>query len=236
MSAPAPSAHPDQSPRRTDQDRWLHGLVAELRNWYGQAGVPIPRGLHIATGTGWPGMHVEGPHVQAYMVSGGTTDDAVPQVWVSPLLHGTVTVARTVAHMLIHASLDPDTRHRAPFSHAMRAVGLEGAPLAPELGEDLARVVSEYVGEAGDYPRPPVGLIVAPVVEGRITTAPRRQESRWLAARCPVCPGHRTKNRTVQITRATADEGAPVCGRILERDAEGVVLRWCTNVMTIGEA
>lgn len=217
MPAPMTSAHSDQSPRRHDQDVWLHGLVREMRGWYTQAGLSVPR-AHVAAGTGWPGLHVEGPHVQAYMVSGGTTDDAMPQVWVSPLLHGAVTVARTVAHMLIHVALDPDTRHRAPFSTAMRMVGLEGSPTAPELGADLAELVHGYVGEVGEYPRPAVGLIVAPVVDGPMTTAPLRQGTRWLAVRCPVCPGMRTKRRTVQITQSTLDNGAPLCGRVLDAD------------------
>lgn len=228
MSAPHSATLTNKPPDQRDE--WLTAFVAECRGWFSQRGVHLPPTVHIVSGWGYAEggvRHAEAPHIQAHMVSGTRTVDGAPVVFVSPVVDDVWRVAAYVVHQLIHAALDPELQHPKAFREAARAVDLAGPPTVPALGPDLRELVGEFIADRGDYPPTPLGLLAAPVIPGRTSTAPAPQSDRYLAARCPVCPGHRSKHRTLKLSRRAAAEGTPLCGRILVPaviDHDGTVL------------
>lgn len=234
MTAPNGSRSRKKAP---DRDSWLAALVHERRGWFAQNGVHLPPVIHVCAGWGYAGgaRHAEAPHIQAHLVSGTRTSDGAPQVFVTPVEPDPFKVAAYLDHQLLHAALDPDLRHASAFRHAAKAVGLVGRPTEPALGADLREMLTEWMAtEGGPYPPATMGTLVAPLTPGRTTTAPEPQRSRYLAARCPSCPGVRTKHRTVHLSGYAAKEGAPICGRILVPETdEGVPAVRCQHVMLI---
>lgn len=231
MSAPhAPALH-DKPPSR--HDAWLAAFVEDARPWYSQNGLLLPHVVHIGAGWGYVPRHAEGPHIQSHLVSGTSTEDAAPQIFISPVLAGAVEIAANVHHQLVHTIYDPDTRHGAEFREACRRIGLEGTQgrgARPELGEELLAQLTRFIRRHGTYPHPPMGVLVAPIAG----TVPAQQTTRWLTVFCPVCPGHRAKHRTFQVSRATAADGAPICGRVLNPEDPEELHRRCQHVTQVG--
>lgn len=237
MSAPHSATVENKTPN--SRDVWLAALVAELRGWFTQHGVHLPAVVHITSGWGHASgrRHAEAPGIQAHLVSGAATRHGAPVIYVSPVVDDPLRIAVHVVHQLVHAAFDPDMMgtHPAPFRQAARAVDLAGKPTAPELGPELREVITEFLAGVGDYPAEPVGSLVLPVIEGRTTTAPPVQSDRYTAARCPSCPGHRTKHRTVKLSRRAAEEGAPICGRILSPATDTAPAVRCMEIMLLDE-
>lgn len=236
MSAPHSAALDDKPSDRRDE--WLTEFVARCRKWFSAAGVYLPTTVHIVSGWGYADggvRHAEAPNIQAHMVSGTKTVDGAPVVFVSPVIDDPYRVAAYVVHQLIHAALDPELLHPKAFRDAARAVDLAGKPSAPTLGAELRDMVGEFIVERGDYPSTPLALLPEPVIQGKTSTAPDRQTDRYVAARCPVCPGHRTKRRTLKLSRRAAEEGAPICGRILVPATDDEPVVRCMHVTLLDD-
>jgi len=230
MSAPQLDPPRDKIPSR--HDAWLAEFVEFSRPWYSQVGVLLPYVVHIAAGWGYDNnRHAEGPHIPSHLVSGTSTEDGNPQIFVSPVLADDAAVAAAVHHQLVHTVFDPDPRHLAEFRDACRRIGLEGRPTEPVLGDELRGQLDAFIAEHGRYPAPPMGVLVAPVVG----TVPAKQTTRWVTVYCPVCPGHRAKHRTVQVSRASLADGAPICGRVHNPQDAPDAWRRCGYVMRTGD-
>jgi len=84
--------------------------------------------VNVRGSCGWPSRGGLGQHqaVIGQCFGPQVCTDGVPQIFVSPRLAENVEVLGVLLHELVHASVEVQYKHLAPFSQAARKVGLVG--------------------------------------------------------------------------------------------------------------
>lgn len=211
------------------REQWLEAAIEEFRGLFEQVGYPLPERIHVSCGWGYGRAHAETKDIAGQCWSGMQSEDGAPHVFISPMLSMAYEVLSVLMHELIHCAMDPEMDHGKKFAACAKMIGLEGPMRATRPSMELAMELESVAaanGTLGPYPHSPIELLPTLAVNdpaarprvavggGRGTTAPAPQTNRWVNVACPTCPGSRSKNRTVRLSRTALAEGAPICGRI----------------------
>lgn len=162
----------------------VKGATATMDTWRVSVGFPGGRGKkNKAIGQCWSDT----------CSKGGRTE-----MFVSPVLDDGLTVAATLLHEMVHASVGVKFGHSGPFAKLARAVGLAGKLTATVPGPELKERLNSILATLGDYPH--AGLNAS---EGRMETP--KQTTRMLKACCPDC------GYTIRLTAIWVARGLPIC-------------------------
>ena len=173
------------------REAWLNAGVDALRSHFEAAGFPVPTVVRVSVGFPRGARKAVG---QCWKQS--AAKDKVSQVFVSPVQANGVDVLDTIAHELVHASLDCEGKHGAPFVKACKAVGLtSGKPTSAVAGPELRATLEAIVAKLGEYPHAALSPSDTP-----------KQTTRLLKVACREC------GYTARVTRKWLDDsGAPLC-------------------------
>lgn len=187
-----------------NREEWLAQAAAMIEVRYsdvfeehfGKEGRKHLKGIKVSTG--FPGSRgLNGKVIGECWASRAAADGKAHHIFISPLLVDPVRVVSTLAHEMVHAADDGESKHKGKFTKAIRGMGLEGKPTATYAGEEFTAFAQDVVAELGDYPH--VGL--TPVVKEKV------QKTYMLKLECPGC------GCIVRMTQKWLDEaGAPFCG------------------------
>lgn len=165
-----------------------------MRDLFRDAGYALPAGVQVSCG--WPsaGGLATRKRVIGQCWDSTTAQDAVPHVFISPVLADPLPVLETLAHELVHATVGCKHGHKGEFKKCMHAIGLEGKPTATHAGESLKQRLNALSAELGTYPH------------GALSGLERKKQStRLLKIECPGC------GYVARITQKWADVGMPTC-------------------------
>jgi len=239
MSSPTPNtAHTDTRTR----EQWLEKAIeVYFRPLFAQLGYTIPERIHVSVGWGVGQSRAtqETAAILATCWSGTVSEDSFPHIFISPTLAKASEVLATLAHELVHATLDPEMSHGKDFKTLAEQIGLVGrmtATVADSASGAEYMLLAEESGDLGPYPHSAIDLSLVltrvpkpelvPVggPEPKISSGPRAQSNRWVRVSCPDHPAA----PTVRTSRKTVEQGrAPLCG---ENDESGMP---CAMRMTI---
>lgn len=146
---------------------------------YGVRGSKTGKG---AIGQYWPGALIA---------------DAVPHVYISPVLGDPLRVLDVLVHELVHAAR-PKAGHGTAFKQLALAVGLTGKMTCTVASPELKARLQTLAESLGEYPH---GAAIPNARPGK------KQTTRMIKLECPDCG---------MIARTTRqwlrDSGAPLCG------------------------
>lgn len=232
---PLPDYDPDDHTVATNREAWLQRSIDRyFRPMFAQLGYTIPATVHVSVGFGRGNSGGESRGVPGSCWSGVNSEDSWPHVFLSPVLADPAAALAVLAHMLVHATLDPVLDHGQDFKTLATAIGLEGPMTATSANLATSAeymLMAEPDGELGPYPHSAIHLLELPsrvaavpeLVGGparRVSSGPATQTTRWYRA---VCPEHGTEAGSVRISRKTVQRNAaPLCGEpIGEPPVEG---------------
>jgi hypothetical protein len=242
MSTPVPHVHADTQTR----EQWLEKAIeVYFRPLFAQLDYTMPERIHVSVGWGVGQSRAtqETANILATCWSGTVSADSFPHIFISPTLVKASEVLATLAHELVHATLDPEMSHGKDFRTLAEKIGLVGrmtATVADSASGAEYMLLAEESGELGPYPHSAIDLSLvltrAPKPElvpaggaplPKISSGPKPQSNRWVRV---SCPDHRGAP-TVRTSRKSVAEGrAPLCG---ENDESGMP---CAMRMTIHDA
>ena len=182
-----------------NRESWLEGAVVELRPWFADIGAKIPDQVRVACG--WSKRSGKGAigwcwHTEA-------SDDQSNEIQISPELADPIRVLATLAHELIHASDNGESKHTGYFRKTALALGLKGPMTATTAGDDLIVRLRDLHVKLGNYPH----AALKPQLQMG------KQSTRMLKGFCD------DDGYTIRLSRKWADAGlpeCPVCGNTLE--------------------
>lgn len=222
MSAPT---HNDT----TNRESWLvKAIDVYFRPLFAQLGYKIPDVVHVSVGWGAGRAGAESKDIAGQCWSGmASPKDNAPHVFISPMLSDPIEVLGTLAHELVHATLDPVMDHGKEFRTLATAIGLTGKMTATTADVVTAAqyvLLTEPSGDLGPYPHSAIEILSLPTrarepqtVGGpkprRVSSGPAKQEARWVKV---VCPDHESAP-VVRTSRRTVEDGrAPLCGESVD--------------------
>lgn len=124
-----------------------------------------------------------------------SSEDKIPQIFISPELIDPSRVIDVLLHEMIHARLGGQFGHKKEFKRLALACGLEGKMTATVAGEWLKEEIENWVKELGVYPHSQLDLSKA-----------KKQTTRLLKCSCESC------GYIARVTSKWIDEiGAPIC-------------------------
>jgi hypothetical protein len=104
-----------------------------------------------------------------------------------------VDIIGTLAHELVHATMESGVGHGRPFKRCALAIGLRGPMRATTAGPAFAAWTDELLQKIGPYPA------------GFLTDSPK-QGTRMLRCQCTAC------GYIARVSRRWLDQaGAPIC-------------------------
>ena len=132
------------------RENWLNSATDALRAHFQSAGYTVP--INVKATCGFPSRSATSRKAQRIgeCWDSGASAGSVFEIFISPVLADSETVAATLAHELVHATVGLAAKHNAPFKQCALAIGLEGkmtatvagpafkaawANIAPALGE-----------------------------------------------------------------------------------------------------
>lgn len=189
--------------RDITREAWLLSAVEKLTPLLEQAGATNVRGLELSVSVGFPSKSVRkriGEHWHAESSGNGT----MHHMFISPLLDDGVQVLGVLAHELIHADDNGESKHGGHFARVARALGLEGKMTATVVGDALTTVLKDILAELGDYPHIKLNL-------GNV----KKQTTRMLKVTCEddECPYTDANGGkyTIRLTQKWIEIGLPAC-------------------------
>lgn len=207
-----------------NRESWLvKAIDVYFRPLFAQLGYKIPDVVHVSVGWGAGRAGRESTDIAGQCWSGlASPKDNAPHIFICPMLADPIEVLATLAHELVHATLDPVMDHGKDFRTLAVQIGLAGKMTATTADVVTAAqyvLLTEPTGDLGPYPHSAIELLSLPVrsrdpelVGGpkrRITSGPAKQEARWVKV---VCPDHEGAP-VVRTSRRTVEDGrAPLCG------------------------
>lgn len=175
------------------REAWLEGAVKALGPLFTSAGETIPP---VRVSVGWPGGRGSKSSTIGQCWASVTASDAVPQVFISPVLVDPIRVLDVLAHELVHAVDDCQSQHKGKFVKIARAIGLEGKPTATVASPALIERLAKIVDKLGPYPHAALS-----------TDSGKKQTTRLLKVQCAEDSGY-----CVRVTRKWLEElGTPLC-------------------------
>lgn len=176
------------------REAWLESAVRALQPIFTSAGETIPP---VRVSVGWPGGRGSKSSTIGQCWASVTASDAVPQIFISPVLDDAIRVLDVLAHEIVHAVDDCQSQHKGKFVKIARAIGLEGKPTATVASAELTVKLAKIVDKLGPYPH------AALSTQG----GGKKQTTRLLKVECTV-----TGEYVARITRKWLEElGAPIC-------------------------
>lgn len=188
-----------------NREEWLTNCVNELRPLFKRNGYKVPDVVRVSVG--WPssgGLSTKAPTIgQCWGIE--TTGDKTAQIFITPVLADSVTVADVLVHELGHVVCGAKCGHRGAFVKFCNAVGLEGKPTATHAGDKLKAELGEIVERIGEYPHAAIKA-----------TGKAKQKGRFINVQCPEC------GYNMYTTRKWLELGTPtcVCGALMLSEDE----------------
>ena len=167
--------------------------ASSLRPEFERCNARLPDKIRISCG--WPASRALGRQrrIGECWHAGASADQTV-EVFVSPALDCSLTVAATLVHELVHAAVGPAWGHRGAFNRLATTIGLAGPMRSTHAGPALEGRLNALIARLGPYPH------------ARLDTARRSpQGTRLLKVVCPSC------GYTARITQRWIACGLPVC-------------------------
>lgn len=155
------------------------GRVDEVRI-LASTGFPSAGGLTKVVGQCWKSECSEGKSTQ---------------IFINPRLTDIVEVVAVLAHEVIHALDDCESKHRGKFVKAFRDIGLVGKATASEAGEEFAQYARDLEKVLGPYPHE----LLTPLKQHK------KQSTRMLKLECECC------GYIVRTTKKWLEIGVPSC-------------------------
>lgn len=172
------------------REAWLLAAVEGLRDLFKQHGAEIPE---VRVSVGFPGGRSPRKAIGQYWPP-QACEDAVPQVFVSPVLNEPLRALDVLVHELVHA-VHPEAGHKGAFAKLAKAVGLTGKMTATVAGPELTTRLNALSSELGAYPHAAINL------QDR-----KKQGTRLNKAECSAC------GYTCRVTKKWVEAlGAPLC-------------------------
>lgn len=179
-----------------NREQWLTKAIEILAaGIFKEAGAVVP---NVRVSVGFPGGKGNKNKVIGQYWHAAATVDAVPQIFISPVLNTGFDAIDVLVHELVHACT-PGTGHRAPFVALGKKVGLVGKATSMRAGPVLAEKLKAIVAaELGDYPHGAINL--AMLERDKQKTALRKVECKdcgylarvtlkWIeSVGTPICP------------------------------------------------
>lgn len=179
----------------TTRESWLVAAIAELAaDVFAAADVTLPT---VRVSVGWPGGRGKKNHVIGQCWASAAAGDAVPQLFISPVLDDASRVLDVLAHELVHAVDDCQNGHKGAFAKIAKAIGLTGKMTATVAGDELKPKLDAIVTKLGAYPH---AALVAGAKQGE-----PKQGTRMLKIGCPEC------GYTARTTAKWLAVGLPTC-------------------------
>jgi hypothetical protein len=176
------------------REEWLNAVAEAISPWYGDDGLPPVR---LSVGFSSKGRK---SNVIGECWYKEATADAVPQVFVHPMLSDPLEVAAVLAHELVHAFLGEGKKHGPEFRAVAVALGLTGPMRATVPGEEFKQAIAPVLELVGPYPHgalKPAGTVT--------TSAGPKQTTRMKKVECEGC------GYTVRTTQKWLDVAVPGC-------------------------
>lgn len=176
-----------------NREHWLQDAVEHLAPVFKQrTGLGLPD-VHVSVG--WPSTR--GLSAKRRTVGQcWPTQEHGAQIFISPLLDDAFDVLAVLVHELVHA-LHPYSGHRGDFVASARSMGLVKPWTATSAGEDLEPVLTQLIGELGEFPHskiePGSPKLKPQTTRMRKIECPEdgytvRTTSKWLDIGLPTCP------------------------------------------------
>ncbi len=172
------------------RERWLQVATDSLRPYFGTADLQIPP-ARVSVGFPSRRAFVRRRRVVGECWPAGSTDDGVPQIFISPTVGNAVDVLAILVHELIHACL-PGAGHGVHFRKAAVQLGLTGKMTATIPGARLLQRLNAIAAEVGPYPHAAINANTAAKQPTRLRL--------WQCA-CPI------------KARVASDDFRAICGR-----------------------
>src|SRR6266702_3582893 len=140
------------------REAWLEQAVILLREYMASCSLYLysyPR-----ASCGFPSRGGEGRTVRTVgqCFSPKVCRDGRSQVFISPVVSGSIEVLGILLHELIHAAVGVEHKHGKVFSQAAKRVGLVRPWRATTIGETLRPVLDRFVTLLGPYPHAAIQL------------------------------------------------------------------------------
>ena len=188
-----------------NREEWLSTLIEKLRPLYEAVGVPIPEKIRVSCG--FPSRNALGGKsrrmAECWMIE--STEDAINQIFVTPLISEGAKVAGILAHELVHSALPTGTGHKGAFIKSCKKIGLtDGSPKTAMPGPELQETLDKLLAELPPYPN------------GAITpkSADKKQTTRLLKLECIGDGEGSAELHEPYILRGSKkviDRGLPIC-------------------------
>jgi SprT-like family len=182
----------------TTREAWLIQAVDRLRPLFSEKLISLPSQIRVSCG--WPHDGNKGrgaSHAIGQCWSKTASHDGTSELFISPVLDDSVSVAEVLVHELIHSADDCRSGHGAPFKKIALAMGLEGPMRSTVAGPELRERLNALVAGVGLYPHARLDP----------TQAYSKQRARLVKV---VCDRRRCRY-ALWTTRIWLDLGTPVC-------------------------
>lgn len=203
------------------REAWLVAATEKLRSGlFAEQGAVVPP---VRLSVGFPGGGSTTAIGQIWLSR--ACADAIPQVFISPVIAEATRALDILVHELVHA-VHPTAGHGPVFKRLAVAVGLTGRMTATVASEPLKVRLNALADELGPYPHSEimVGMRRAPKGPGEPGEGepegpiggPKKQGTRMLKVQCSRC------GYTARVAgRWIREYGAPICPCNQEPMSEG---------------
>jgi hypothetical protein len=171
-----------------NREEWLNAMAGRVKPLFEEAGLTLAESYKMSCGwssrgaKGKAGLSRIGECWSPVSSSGGFTE-----IFISPVIDDSVTVAATLVHELLHDKV---------FGRFAKHLGLKGPMKSTTPGEALTERLNVLISELGNYPHARMEVL---------TNGKKKQGTRMLKVVCPQC------GYTVRIAAKWLEEGVPTC-------------------------
>lgn len=192
-----------QKPAQTREEYLEFAVTRLVDRIFITAGVEVPE---VRVSVGWPGGRGPKKGVIGQCFDARVTKDGKAQIFITPAIDDSYVVVETLAHELIHATVEGQEGeegnikhhgHRGDFVRVARDIGFTAPWKSTPASEELRAQIQEIVDELGSYPHAAITLAERPPI----------QKTYYLKV---ACPEH--EDYFVRMTATKIEEfGAPLC-------------------------
>jgi hypothetical protein len=178
-----------------NREQWLDAAVDLFREHFKQAGIKLPK--KIQASVGWPSFAMKSA-VIAESWPKKVSKDNTSHIFISPKLSDPVEVLSTLAHELVHVSLDCEGGHMHDFQKRARAIGLQSPWVSPNGTWEFIVKMGDWSVQLGKYPHS--GFKQRSDAYGKPATTylikiwcdncgyVARTTEKWIQKGLPICP------------------------------------------------
>lgn len=190
--------------RAATREAWLLSGVEKLIPLLEQAGAQNIKSRKLMVSVSFPSKTIR-KRIGECWSAVASEDGKVNHLFVSPLLDDAVEVLGVLAHELIHADDNCESKHNGHFRRVATALGLTGKMTSTEVGEDLKPILKDIAEEIGPYPHTKL----------KLGANIKKQTTRMLKVHCvdTECPylDESGKGYTIRTTGKWVEIGLPKC-------------------------